>query len=113
MITGTTKLAAVLGFPVAHSRSPQMMNAAFAATGIDAAMIPLDVSPENFAAAIGGRAGQRRRGGHHDQSRSHDRRRQHPGQRAEGNRRESIESERGGARHRDHPARDAPGRGRR
>jgi shikimate dehydrogenase len=39
----------VLGFPVAHSRSPAMMNAAFAELGIDWRYLPLPVPPELFA----------------------------------------------------------------
>jgi shikimate dehydrogenase len=46
------KQAAVLGWPVAHSRSPAMMNAAFAATGIAAEMIRIGVPPEGFAAKL-------------------------------------------------------------
>ena len=42
-------LAGVLGFPVAHSRSPAMMNAAFAALGMDWLYVHLPVSPERFA----------------------------------------------------------------
>ena len=52
MIRGSTRVAAVLGWPVEHSRSPQMLNAAFAATGIDAVMIPIAVPPEKFADVI-------------------------------------------------------------
>jgi shikimate dehydrogenase len=54
MISGATRLAAVLGWPVDHSRSPQIMNAAFAAAAIDAVMIPIGVAPEGFAAAVAG-----------------------------------------------------------
>ena len=54
MISGATRLAAVIGFPVEHSRSPQLLNAAFAAAGIDAVMVPLGVPPERFAAVIAG-----------------------------------------------------------
>jgi shikimate dehydrogenase len=43
-----TQLAAVIGWPVAHSRSPAMMNAAFAACGIDARMDPIAVPPEDL-----------------------------------------------------------------
>ncbi len=45
-----TTLAGVLGFPVAHSRSPAMMNAAFAALGLDWRYLKLPVAPEGFAA---------------------------------------------------------------
>ncbi len=54
MITGTTRIAAVIGWPVEHSRSPQLLNAAFAATGIDAVMVPIGVPPERFADAVTG-----------------------------------------------------------
>jgi shikimate dehydrogenase len=47
-----TRTAAVLGWPIEHSRSPVIMNAAFAATGIDATMIPIGVPPEQFAAKV-------------------------------------------------------------
>jgi shikimate dehydrogenase len=53
-IRGTTRLAAVLGFPVEHSRSPQLLNAAFAAAGVDAVMVPIGVPPEDLAAAVAG-----------------------------------------------------------
>ncbi len=42
-------LAGVLGFPVAHSRSPAMMNAAFAELGLDWRYFKLPVPPERFA----------------------------------------------------------------
>jgi len=45
-----TTLAGVLGFPVAHSRSPAMMNAAFAELGLDWRYLKLPVTPEGFAA---------------------------------------------------------------
>ena len=54
MITGTTRLAAVIGWPVAHSRSPQMLNAAFAAAGVDAVMVPIGAPPERFATVVAG-----------------------------------------------------------
>jgi shikimate dehydrogenase len=52
-----TVLAGVLGFPVAHSRSPAMMNAAFAELGLDWRYLRLPVPPARFAetvAALGG-----------------------------------------------------------
>jgi len=52
MIRGTTRLAAVIGWPVEHSRSPQMFEAAFAEAGVDAAMIPIGVPPESFATVV-------------------------------------------------------------
>ncbi|MEO7735198.1 MAG: shikimate dehydrogenase [Kofleriaceae bacterium] len=52
MITGATRVAAVIGWPVEHSRSPQMFAAAFAATSMDAVMIPIGVPPEAFATVV-------------------------------------------------------------
>jgi shikimate dehydrogenase len=43
-----TPLAGVLGFPVAHSRSPAMMNAAFEELGLDWRYVRLPVPPELF-----------------------------------------------------------------
>jgi shikimate dehydrogenase len=53
-ITGTTRLAAVLGWPVEHTRSPVMLNAAFAADQIDAVLVPIGVPPDGLAAVIAG-----------------------------------------------------------
>ena len=39
---------AVIGHPVGHSRSPGMQNAGFAARGIDAEYLKLEVAPEEF-----------------------------------------------------------------
>lgn len=52
MIRGTTRLAAVLGWPVTHSRSPQLLNAAFAATGVDAVLVPIGVPPAELTTAV-------------------------------------------------------------
>jgi shikimate dehydrogenase len=54
LISGTARLAGVLGWPVAHSRSPRLHNAWLARHAIDGAYVPLPVAPENFAAAIHG-----------------------------------------------------------
>jgi shikimate dehydrogenase len=54
MIRGTTRVAAVIGWPVEHSKSPLLINAAFAATSIDAVLIPIGVPPEGLAAVIAG-----------------------------------------------------------
>ncbi|MGC8782131.1 MAG: shikimate dehydrogenase family protein, partial [Anaerolineae bacterium] len=53
-ITGTTRLVGVMGWPVAHSLSPAMHNAAFAALGLDWAYVPLAVPPERLAEAVRG-----------------------------------------------------------
>jgi shikimate dehydrogenase len=50
-------LAGVLGFPVRHSRSPAMMNAAFAALGLDWRYLALPLPPRRFAEAVRALAG--------------------------------------------------------
>lgn len=47
-----TAVYGVLGWPVAHSRSPAMHNAAFAAIGLDALYVPFAVPPERLPAAV-------------------------------------------------------------
>src|SRR6266436_2393853 len=54
MITASTRLVALLGHPVAHSLSPRMQNAAFAARGLDWAYVALDVSVEDLERAVRG-----------------------------------------------------------
>ena len=51
-ITASTRLVALLGHPVAHSRSPAMQNAAFAARGLDWAYVAVDVLPEAIEDAV-------------------------------------------------------------
>ena len=51
-IRGTTRLIVLFGSPVAHSKSPAMLNAAFAATGQDFVYVACDVGVEQCAAAI-------------------------------------------------------------
>jgi shikimate dehydrogenase len=53
-ITGATRLAGVMGWPVEHSLSPQMHNAAFAALELDWAYVPFPVRPERLADAVRG-----------------------------------------------------------
>jgi len=55
-ISATTRLVALLGHPVAHSLSPRMQNAAFAARGLDWAYVALDVPPARIADAVRGLA---------------------------------------------------------
>lgn len=54
MIKGTTKIAGVIGFPVEHTVSPGIHNAAFAALGLDCIYVPFPVRPENLEQAIRG-----------------------------------------------------------
>lgn len=53
-VTGATRVGAVIGDPVAHSLSPIIHNAAFAATGFDATFVALPVRPADLGAAIAG-----------------------------------------------------------
>ena len=55
-ISAETRLVALLGHPVAHSLSPRMQNAAFAARGLDWAYVALDVPPELLADSVRGLA---------------------------------------------------------
>jgi shikimate dehydrogenase len=56
VISGTTRLAAVIGSPVRHSLSPAMHNAAYRALGLDWIYVAFEVSPgaASVAAAITG-----------------------------------------------------------
>ena len=56
MISGRTRLIALLGQPVAESLSPQMQNAAFAAAGLDWAYVACEIAPEDLAEAVRGLA---------------------------------------------------------
>ena len=56
MIAGSTRVGAVIGWPVDHSRSPALQSAAFAALGIDAVFVALPVAPAALPAALRGMA---------------------------------------------------------
>lgn len=51
-ISGTTKIVGLFGYPVHHSLSPAMQNAAFKALGLDYVYIPLEVRPEDLEDAV-------------------------------------------------------------
>lgn len=51
-ISGKAKVAGVIGWPVAHSRSPRLHGWWLDHYRIDGAYVPLAVRPENFAAAF-------------------------------------------------------------
>lgn len=53
-VRGTTRVVGVFGYPVTHSASPPMHNAAFAALGMDWVYVPFTVAPEGIAAALAG-----------------------------------------------------------
>ncbi|MDH7499090.1 MAG: shikimate dehydrogenase, partial [candidate division NC10 bacterium] len=52
MVGGRTKVCFLLGYPLGHSRSPLMHNAAFAALGLDYVYVPLEVRGENLSALL-------------------------------------------------------------
>ena len=51
-LSGKTKLAGVMGYPIGHSRSPLLHGYWLARHGIDGAYVPLSVAPENFKSAL-------------------------------------------------------------
>lgn len=51
-ITGSTRLAGVIGYPVRYSLSPALHNAAYAAMGIDARYLALPVEPDAVGTAV-------------------------------------------------------------
>ena len=54
MISATTKVAAVIGDPIEHSRSPAIHNAAFEASGLDWVYVALRVASADLADAVAG-----------------------------------------------------------
>ena len=52
LLSGSARLAGVLGWPVAHSRSPRLHGYWLETLGIDGAYLPLPVHPDGFAAAV-------------------------------------------------------------
>jgi shikimate dehydrogenase len=53
-IKGSTKLLGVIGYPIAHSLSPLMHNAAIAHLGVDYVYLPFAIKPEDLKVAIAG-----------------------------------------------------------
>ena len=51
-ITGKTRLAGIMGWPVTHSRSPALHGFWLKEAGIDGAYLPLPVRPENIEQAL-------------------------------------------------------------
>jgi len=54
MISGTTRLAGLLGHPVGHSLSPAMHNSAMKHLGIDMCYVAFDVEPSDFGTVLEG-----------------------------------------------------------
>lgn len=55
-VDGRTRLVGIIGWPVEHSLSPRMHNAAFRALGLNFAYVPLPVAPNRVKDAIRGLA---------------------------------------------------------
>lgn len=53
-VDGKTELIGLIGWPVSHSFSPAMHNAAAAALGLNSVYVPLPVHPQNLEAAVRG-----------------------------------------------------------
>jgi len=53
-VTGAARVTGVFGYPVQHSRSPAMHNAAFRELGLDYIYVPFNVHPDNLEAAVRG-----------------------------------------------------------
>src|SRR5918999_5509550 len=62
VISGRTRLLALIGQPVGHSLSPAMHNAAFAADGLDFVYVCLDVDPDALPDAVKGAVALKLRG---------------------------------------------------
>jgi shikimate dehydrogenase len=52
MITGKTKLYAILADPISHVRTPEVFNERFARDGSDAVLVPIHVAPEGLPAML-------------------------------------------------------------
>lgn len=53
-VRGSTTVVGLIGWPVSHSLSPVMQNAAFAAVGLDFCFVPCPVVPERLGEAVRG-----------------------------------------------------------
>src|SRR5688500_10278670 len=53
VISGRTRVFAILGDPVSHSLSPAMHNAAFRALGLDAVYVPLPCKADDVPVLLG------------------------------------------------------------
>jgi shikimate dehydrogenase len=53
-VAGSTRTVGIIGWPVSHSLSPAIHNAAFAALGLDWVYVPLPVHPLQLLTALEG-----------------------------------------------------------
>jgi shikimate dehydrogenase len=56
ILTGSARIAGIIGWPVGHSRSPRLHGFWLKRHAIDGAYIPLPIRPENFTTAVRGLA---------------------------------------------------------
>jgi shikimate dehydrogenase len=56
LLTGSARLAGVIGWPVAHSKSPRIHGTWLERYGIDGAYVPMAVRPEDFETVVRGLA---------------------------------------------------------
>jgi shikimate dehydrogenase len=54
LIDGSTRLFAIIGDPIAQVKSPQTLNPRFAAEGMNAVLIPVNVKPDRFDETVRG-----------------------------------------------------------
>jgi shikimate dehydrogenase len=57
IISGHTKIVGILGYPITHTLSPKMHNAAFRHLGLDYIYLPFKVKPEQLKQAMNGLKG--------------------------------------------------------
>ncbi|MDR3539129.1 MAG: shikimate dehydrogenase [Acetobacteraceae bacterium] len=56
ILSGTARIAGIIGWPVAHSRSPRLHGFWLERHGVDGAYVPLAIRPDHFATAVRGLA---------------------------------------------------------
>ena len=54
IITGSTGVYGIIGYPIGHSLSPMMQNAAFEQLGLDCIFVPFAVHPDGLGQAVEG-----------------------------------------------------------
>jgi len=62
-VTGRTRIWGILADPIAHVKTPQMINAVASERGVDGLMIPFHVTPDDLPALVQGLKGMKSLGG--------------------------------------------------
>ena len=52
MITGKTRLYAIIADPISHVRTPEVFNELFSLNRCDAVLVPIQVAPEGLGAVL-------------------------------------------------------------